>query len=76
MLDAQVLGTPGGWRMLPTAANGHPAAVAYRRDAAGVLRADGVVVLVATRTGVSRVVAFHHDPTLVMTFGFPAVLTG
>jgi RNA polymerase sigma-70 factor (TIGR02960 family) len=72
VLDAFVLGTPGDWRMIPTIANGQPAAVVYHRDAAGELRADGVVVLAATATGVSRVVKFH-DPGLVAMFGFPPV---
>jgi RNA polymerase sigma-70 factor (TIGR02960 family) len=67
VLDTFVLGTPGDWRMIPTTANGQPAAVVYRRDAAGVHRADGVVVLAATATGVSRVVKFH-DPALVAMF--------
>jgi RNA polymerase sigma-70 factor (TIGR02960 family) len=70
MLDAQVLSAPGEWRMIVTAANGQPAAVIYRRDAAGVLAPSGVVVLAPTATGVSRVVAFH-DPGLVTMFGFP-----
>jgi RNA polymerase sigma-70 factor (ECF subfamily) len=73
VLDAYVLGTPGDWRMLATTANDQPAAVVYHRDADGVLRANGVVVLAATATGVSRVVAFHHHPALTETFGFPAV---
>jgi RNA polymerase sigma-70 factor (ECF subfamily) len=73
LLDAHVLGTPGDWRMIATTANGHPAAVIYNRDADGVLRANGVVVLAPTTTGVSQVVAFHHDPTLVAVFGFPDV---
>jgi RNA polymerase sigma-70 factor (ECF subfamily) len=73
VLDAYVLGTPGDWRMLATTANGQPAAVVYRRDADGVVRANGVVVLAATATGVSRVVAFHHDPALAEMFDFPAV---
>jgi NADPH:quinone reductase-like Zn-dependent oxidoreductase len=68
-----VLGTPGDWRMIATTANGQPAAVVYHRDADGVLRADGAVVLAATATGVSRVIKFH-DPALVATFGFPDVL--
>jgi RNA polymerase sigma-70 factor (ECF subfamily) len=68
VLDAYVLGTPGDWRMIATAANGQPAAVVYHRHAA-----DGVVVLATTATGVSRVVKFH-DPALVAAFGFPAVL--
>ncbi len=74
LLAAYVLGTPGGWRMIATAANGQSAAVVYRRDPDGVLRADGVVVLEATATGVSRVIKFH-DPALVATFGFPSALT-
>jgi len=72
VLDAYVLGTPGDWRMIATTANGQPAAVIYNRDAAGVLRASGVVVLAPTATGVSRVIAFH-DPALVAMFGFPDV---
>ncbi|NUR24963.1 MAG: RNA polymerase subunit sigma-70 [Catenulispora sp.] len=69
LLATAVLGDAGEWRLLPTAANGQPAAAIYRRDADGVLRAYGVVVLAATATGVSRVVAFH-DPALVAVFGF------
>jgi hypothetical protein len=72
ILDAYVLGRPGDWRMIATTANGQPAAVVYRRDATGALRADGVVVLAATATGVSRVIKFH-DPELVAAFGFPVV---
>jgi RNA polymerase sigma-70 factor (ECF subfamily) len=56
-----------------TTANGQPAAAVYHRDAAGALRAHGVVVLSATATGVARVIEFH-DPALVATFGFPEVL--
>jgi RNA polymerase sigma-70 factor (ECF subfamily) len=74
VLDAYVLGTPGDWRMIATTANGQPAAVVYHRDTDGALRADGVVVLAPTATGVSQVVKFH-DPALVATFGFPDVLT-
>lgn len=70
MLDAYVLGARGDWRMIATSANGQPAAVAYRRDADGTLRAYGAVVLAATATGVSRVVAFHHA-SLAATFGLP-----
>jgi hypothetical protein len=55
--------------MLATLANGQPAAAVYRRDSAGVLRADGIVVLSPTPAGVSRVIAFH-DPALVALFGF------
>jgi RNA polymerase sigma-70 factor (ECF subfamily) len=68
-----VVGSPGDWRMIATTANGQPAAVVYHRDADGALRADGLVVLAATATGVSRVVKFH-DPALVGASGFPDVL--
>jgi RNA polymerase sigma-70 factor (ECF subfamily) len=73
LLDAYVLGAPGDWRMIATTANGQPAAAVYNRDADGVLRAHGIVVLTPTATGVSGVVEFH-DPALVVTFGFPDVL--
>jgi RNA polymerase sigma-70 factor (ECF subfamily) len=73
VLDAYVLGTPGDWRMIATTANGQPAAVVYHQDAGGTLRADGLVVLTPTATGISRVTKFH-DPALVTTFGFPEVL--
>jgi RNA polymerase sigma-70 factor (TIGR02960 family) len=74
MLDAYVIGAVGEWRMIPTTANGQPAAVEYFRGADGVFRGNGIVVLAPTAGGVSRVVAFH-DPGLVGVFGFPAVLT-
>ncbi|WP_040699931.1 RNA polymerase subunit sigma-70 [Nocardia vinacea] len=73
MLDTYVLGTPGEWRMIPTTANGQPAAVVYHRDADSELRADGTVVLAATAAGISRVIKFH-DPALAATFGCPDVL--
>lgn len=73
LLDAYVLGTRGDWRMFPTTANGQPAAVVYRRDSEGALRADGAVVLAPTAAGVSSVVKFH-DPALAAMFGFPDVL--
>ena len=71
MLDTYVLSKPDDWRMIATRANGQPAAAVYQRDPEGVFRASGIVVLAATATGVSRVTAFHHDPTLVGMFGFP-----
>ena len=71
LLDAYVLGAPGDWRMIATTANGQPAAVVYHRDADGALRADGIVVLAPTATGVSRVIEFH-DPALVAMFGVSA----
>ncbi len=73
VLDTHVLGAPGDWRMIATTANGQPAAVVYRRNAGGTLRADGAVVLAPTATGISRVIKFH-DRALVQAFGFPEVL--
>ena len=75
MLDTYVLGTPGDWRMIPTTANGQPASVIYQRDPDAILRASGIVVLTATAAGVTRVVAFHHEPELVTLFGFPDVFS-
>ncbi|WP_216898446.1 sigma-70 family RNA polymerase sigma factor [Nocardia alni] len=72
VLGTYVLGAPGDWRMIATVANDQPAAAVYHRDANGVLRADGVVVLATTATGVSRVIKFH-DPALVGAFGLPNV---
>jgi RNA polymerase sigma-70 factor (ECF subfamily) len=68
MLNAQVLGTPGDWQMTPTTANGQPAAVVHHRNPDGTLHPYGAVVLTPTTTGVSRVVAFHHNPALVAMF--------
>jgi RNA polymerase sigma-70 factor, ECF subfamily len=70
-----ILGAPGDWRMLPTSANGQPAAVGYRRGADGLRHAYGVVVLAVTGAGISRVVSFG-DPALAPLFGFPATLEG
>ncbi|TDT97782.1 RNA polymerase ECF family sigma subunit [Streptomyces sp. 846.5] len=71
-LSGQILGAPGDWRMLPTGANGQPAAIGYRRDPDGVHRAYGVVVLSVRADGVVGVVSFG-DPALVPAFGFPAL---
>jgi RNA polymerase sigma-70 factor (ECF subfamily) len=62
---------PGQWRLLLTGgANCQPAAAAYRRDAAGVLRAHSIMVLTVTTEGISRIVAFR-DPSLFRLFGLP-----
>jgi RNA polymerase sigma-70 factor, ECF subfamily len=64
------LGYPGEWRMIPTAANGQPAAAAYRRDADGTHRAFGVAVLTVATTGIARIVVFG-EPDLLARFGLP-----
>jgi RNA polymerase sigma-70 factor, ECF subfamily len=66
------LGSPGVYRMLPTRANGQPAAAAYRRDESGVHQAFALVVLTAATTGITRITLFN-DPRLFATFGFPPV---
>ena len=58
--------------MIPTLANGQPAAAAYRRGSDGIHRAYAIVVLTATTTGISRIVVFG-DPGLFGRFGFPPV---
>jgi RNA polymerase sigma-70 factor (ECF subfamily) len=64
------LGSPGEWRMIPTAANGQPAAAAYRRGDDGAYRAYGIVVLTASATGIARLVVFG-EPGLFGRFGLP-----
>jgi len=64
------LGAPGDWRMVPTSANGQPAAATYHRAADGTYQAYGIVVLTATTTGIARIVVFA-DPGLLATFGLP-----
>jgi RNA polymerase sigma-70 factor (ECF subfamily) len=67
-LVQQVLGEPGDWRLLPTSANGQPAAIGYRHG-----QAYGILVLSVTPTGIARVNSFG-DRALVERFGFPASL--
>jgi RNA polymerase sigma-70 factor (ECF subfamily) len=72
-MRAQILGTPDAWRMLPTSANGQPAAAGYRRAPDGTYQGYGVVVLTVTSAGISHIVWFG-DPALLPKFGFPATL--
>ena len=72
-LRDRVMGPPGTWRMLPTSANGQPAAVEYQRDSRGGYQPYGVVVLTVGAAGISRVSSFG-DPGLVALFGFAATL--
>jgi RNA polymerase sigma-70 factor (ECF subfamily) len=69
---AGVVGVPGDWRMVAIAANGQPAAAAYRRDEDGVLRAFGIAALDVTASGIARIVVFG-EPGLVTLFGLPLV---
>lgn len=72
----QVFGSPGDWRMIPTLANGQPAAAAYHRDSAGVHRAFGLGVLTVTGVGIARILVFGGGPDLVAKFGLPPVYPG
>ena len=62
-----VLGSPGDWRMLPTRANGQPAAVAYTRDQHGNHQPYGICVLTVTGHGIRQIRSFA-DPSLVTLF--------
>ena len=74
-LQAQVLREPGLFRLLPTSANGQPAFAAYLRDAGGVHRAHGILVLTIAASRVTRATMFM-DPDLLATFGMPPALPG
>jgi RNA polymerase sigma-70 factor, ECF subfamily len=60
-------------RLLPTRANGQPAAASYRPDAFGNPRAEGLWVFTILDGRFSRAVKFH-DPALVTAAGLPAQL--
>jgi RNA polymerase sigma-70 factor, ECF subfamily len=70
---SQVLGEPGSFRMLPTAANGQPAFAAYLREPDGAHHAHAITVLTLTGSSVARIVSFN-DPGLFPAFGLPQVL--
>ncbi|MGW0628125.1 sigma-70 family RNA polymerase sigma factor [Streptomyces sp. NPDC002758] len=64
----------GSARMLPTRANGQPAAAMYLRDGDGVFRAHSVQVLTVRQAAVARITAFL-EPGLFDLFGLPRVLS-
>jgi RNA polymerase sigma-70 factor, ECF subfamily len=72
-LATRVLRTPGGFRMIPTMANGQPAFAGYLRVRDGVHRAHGIQMLTIAASRVARVVSFN-DPGLVAAFGLPQAL--
>jgi RNA polymerase sigma-70 factor (ECF subfamily) len=61
---AHEIGSPGDWQMVPTLANGQPAAIAYYRGGA-----FGLGVLTVTRAGISRITVFGGGPDLAARFG-------
>jgi RNA polymerase sigma-70 factor (ECF subfamily) len=61
------------WRMIPTSANGQPAAAAYQRTAEGVYEPFGIVVLTVAEDGLARITVFG-DPSLFPLFSLPSEL--
>jgi RNA polymerase sigma-70 factor (TIGR02960 family) len=55
------------WRLVPTRANGQPAAVAYQRAGDGRYEAYGIQVLTVVGGRIARITSFN-DPSLVPTF--------
>jgi RNA polymerase sigma-70 factor (ECF subfamily) len=75
-LAAEAMFSPGDWRMLPTSANGQPAAAGYLRAGGGsVYQAWGIGVLTCGAGGIARITVFD-DAELVVAFGLPRVLSG
>jgi RNA polymerase sigma-70 factor, ECF subfamily len=66
-LRDHLLGSSGDWRMVPTSANGQPAAAAYTRDQQGNYQPYGICVLTVTAVGIRRISSFG-DPRLVTAF--------
>jgi RNA polymerase sigma-70 factor (ECF subfamily) len=61
---AHVIGSPGDWRMIPTLANGQPAAAGVYHGSA-----FGLGVLSVTPAGIARITVFGGGPVLVAKFG-------
>jgi RNA polymerase sigma-70 factor (ECF subfamily) len=61
---AHVIASPGDWRMVPTVANGQPAAIARYRDST-----YGLGVLTVTPAGITRITVFVGGPDLGARFG-------
>jgi RNA polymerase sigma-70 factor (ECF subfamily) len=60
--------------MLPTVANGQPAAASYHCGEDGLYHAYGIVVLTTTTGAITRITLFG-DPDLVSVFGLPDALS-
>jgi RNA polymerase sigma-70 factor (ECF subfamily) len=70
---ARVFAMRGGWRVLPTSANGQPALAAYCPDDTGTLRLHTLQVLSVGTGGISRNVVFQ-DAGVFAAFGLAPVL--
>jgi RNA polymerase sigma-70 factor (ECF subfamily) len=69
-LASRLTVAPGQRRMVPTSANGQPAAAAYLLGEDGVHDAHSIHVLTVTGSGITRIVAFL-DQRLFPIFGLP-----
>jgi RNA polymerase sigma-70 factor (ECF subfamily) len=69
-----VLRSPGDIVMVPTAANGQPAAVTYRRNAPGAPHHAHSVQVLTVRNGVITHAVSFRDPALLPAFGLPLQL--
>ena len=73
---SHVIGSPRDWLMIPTLANGQPAAATYHKDSNGTYHALGVAVLTVTSAGISCITVFAGGPALVAKFGLPPIHSG
>jgi RNA polymerase sigma-70 factor (ECF subfamily) len=73
-IQTWALGAPGDWKMIPTLANGQPAAAAYLRGDDDQHHAYGVAVLTTTDRAITRITVFD-DPRLVAVAGFSVTYT-
>src|SRR5690348_13329178 len=71
---AHVFRGPGDIVMVPTVANGQPAAVTYRRDGPGAPHHAHSVQVLSVRNGVITHAVSFRDPALVPVFGLPRQL--
>ena len=70
LLPGRPFAEPGDMVLVPTAANGQPAAGEYRRAADNVMRAHSIHVLDTGTEGVAALTVFL-DPGLFSAFGLP-----
>jgi RNA polymerase sigma-70 factor (ECF subfamily) len=67
---AHAVGSIGDWLMVPTSANGQPAAAAYQRAPDGSYQAYGIVVLTVADGAIARITVFR-EPSLFEGYGLP-----
>jgi RNA polymerase sigma-70 factor (ECF subfamily) len=71
-----VIGSPGDWLMIPTLANGQPAAATYHHDGGGTYHGFGIAILTATTAGIAGITVFGGGPDLMAKFALPETLPG